>query len=71
MAPAASPSPSRLAIESRISGMLSVVGDGDNGVRVPPTVDRALADAIVRPVSDIGLAERLGTEPLEALYAGG
>ncbi len=59
----------RPAIASRVGGIVDLVRDGENGLLVPPQDPQALADALVRVLSDGGLAARLaegaraGVEP--------
>jgi glycosyltransferase involved in cell wall biosynthesis len=50
----------RGVIGSRVGGIPDLVEDGVNGVLVPPGDAVALADALVRVLSDRALAERLG-----------
>ena len=50
----------RCVIGSRIGGIADLVDDGVNGVLVEPGDTDALADALVRVLSDRELAERLG-----------
>jgi glycosyltransferase involved in cell wall biosynthesis len=45
-----------------VGGIPDVVEDGTSGLLVPPGDSGALADALVRVLSDRGLAERLGRE---------
>ena len=59
-------------IGSDVGGIADLVRDGENGLLVPPRDPRALAEALVRLLSDRGLAERLagGTrEEVEPLLA--
>ena len=49
----------RPVVASRVGGIRDVVEDGVNGVLVEPERPRALADALVRVLSDRSLAERL------------
>jgi len=60
----------RPVIVSRIGGVPSVVGDGDNGLLVPPGEERALAAALTRVVSDLALAERLGARARATIERG-
>ena len=59
----------RPAIASRVGGIVDLVRDGENGLLVPPQDPQALADALVRVLSDGALAARLaegaraGVEP--------
>jgi glycosyltransferase involved in cell wall biosynthesis len=50
----------RAVVGSGVGGIPDVVVDGETGVLVPPGDEGALADALVRVLSDRGLAERLG-----------
>ncbi len=50
----------RGVVASRVGGIPDLVTDEETGVLVPPEDARALADAIVRMLSDRRLAERLG-----------
>ena len=50
----------RAVVGSRVGGIPDVVADGETGVLVPPGDARALADALVRVLSDRALAEELG-----------
>ncbi len=52
----------RAVVGSRIGGIPDVVADGVTGVLVPPDDARALAEALIRVLSDRALAERLGSE---------
>ena len=52
----------RAVVGSRVGGIPDVVGDGETGILVPPGDSAALADALVRVLSDRELAERLGAE---------
>jgi glycosyltransferase involved in cell wall biosynthesis len=47
-------------VGSRVGGIPDIVEDGETGVLVPPEDASALADALVRVLSDRALAERLG-----------
>jgi glycosyltransferase involved in cell wall biosynthesis len=47
-------------VASRVSGIPTLVRDGDNGLLVPPGDARALAQAIGSLLDDPGLRERLG-----------
>lgn len=49
----------RPALASRVGGIVDLVRDGENGLLVPPEDPQALADALVRVLSDPPLAERL------------
>ena len=50
----------RGAVASRVGGIPDLVEDGENGLLVPPGDLDALADALVRVLTDPALAERLG-----------
>ena len=50
----------RGVVASRVGGIPDLVEDERNGLLVPPGDTRALADALVRVLSDRKLAERLG-----------
>lgn len=50
----------RGVVGSRIGGIPDIVDDGVSGLLVPPDDAGALADALVRVLSDDALAERLG-----------
>jgi glycosyltransferase involved in cell wall biosynthesis len=50
----------RGVVGSRVGGIPDLVRDGENGLLVPPEDPAALADALVRVLSDRALAERLG-----------
>jgi glycosyltransferase involved in cell wall biosynthesis len=47
-------------VASDIGGLTTIVDHAVTGLRVAPGDDHALADALVRLLSDRGLAERLG-----------
>jgi len=47
-------------IGSRVGGIPDLVEDGRNGLLVPPGDEAALADALVRVLTDARLAARLG-----------
>jgi glycosyltransferase involved in cell wall biosynthesis len=47
-------------VASRVGGIPDVVHDGEEGLLVEPGDHEALAAALVRVLSDRGLAERLG-----------
>jgi glycosyltransferase involved in cell wall biosynthesis len=49
----------RPAVASRVGGIVDLVQDGENGLLVPAQDPRALADALVRVLSDRALAERM------------
>jgi glycosyltransferase involved in cell wall biosynthesis len=49
----------RPVVASRVGGIRDLVHDGENGVLVEPGDPEALADALVRVLSDRALAERL------------
>ncbi len=51
----------RPVVGSEVGGIADLVRDGENGVLVPPRDPAALAEALVRILSDRGLAERLGS----------
>ena len=51
----------RAVVASRVGGIPDLVEDGRNGLLVHPGDLDALADALVRILTDHGLAERLGT----------
>jgi glycosyltransferase involved in cell wall biosynthesis len=50
----------RGVVASRAGGILDLVDDGEQGSLVDPEDTEALADALVRVLTDRGLAERLG-----------
>lgn len=50
----------RGVVASNVGGIPDIVEDGVSGVLVPPDNAEALADSLVRVLSDPGLAERLG-----------
>ena len=50
----------RGVVGSRVGGIPDLVTDGESGLLVPPGDAAALADALVRALSDRELAERLG-----------
>ncbi|MGH3077940.1 MAG: glycosyltransferase family 4 protein [Gaiellaceae bacterium] len=50
----------RGVVGSRVGGIPDLVTDGETGILVPPGDAAALADALVRALSDRKLAERLG-----------
>jgi glycosyltransferase involved in cell wall biosynthesis len=52
----------RAVVGSAVGGIPDVVADGETGVLVRPGDADALADALVRVLSDRALAERLGSE---------
>jgi glycosyltransferase involved in cell wall biosynthesis len=54
-------------VASRVGGIPDIVEDGSTGILVPPGDAGALADALVRALSDAALAERLGTAAREAV----
>jgi glycosyltransferase involved in cell wall biosynthesis len=47
-------------VASRVGGIPDLVTDGENGLLVPPGDESALAEALVRVLSDRALGERLG-----------
>jgi glycosyltransferase involved in cell wall biosynthesis len=49
----------RPVVASRVGGIADLVRDGENGLLVPPEDPRALADGLLRVLSDRLLAERL------------
>jgi glycosyltransferase involved in cell wall biosynthesis len=51
----------RGVVGSRVGGIPDLVVDGESGLLVPPEDAAALADALVRALSDRELAERLGS----------
>jgi glycogen synthase len=55
----------RPVVGTRVGGIRDLVRDGENGLLVEPGDAHALADALVRVLSDRGLADRLaaGTRP--------
>jgi glycosyltransferase involved in cell wall biosynthesis len=55
----------RPIVATRTGGIPEVVEDGVNGLLVEPRDDRAMADAIVRLISDEGLRQRMGQAGLE------
>ena len=62
----------RAVIGSDVGGIADLVRDGENGLLVPPRDPDALAEAMVRVLSDRALAERLGAgtrEEVEPLLA--
>jgi glycosyltransferase involved in cell wall biosynthesis len=52
----------RAVVASRVGGIPDVVADGETGILVPPGDAQALADALVRVLTDRAFAERLGSE---------
>jgi glycosyltransferase involved in cell wall biosynthesis len=52
----------RAVVASRVGGIVDLVRDSENGLLVPQQDPQALADALVRVLSDRSLAERLGAE---------
>ena len=54
---------------SRAGGILDLVDDGRQGLLVDPEDTSALADALVRVLSDGVLAERLGAGAHERFHA--
>jgi glycosyltransferase involved in cell wall biosynthesis len=59
----------RGVVASRAGGILDLVDDGRQGVLVDPEDTTALADALVRVLSDGVLAERLGSAAHERFHA--
>ncbi len=57
----------RGVVGSHIGGIPDLVSDGESGLLVPPEDPDALADALVRVLSDRALAERLGAAGREAI----
>jgi len=57
----------RGVVGSRVGGIPDLVEDGRNGALVPPGDARALADALVRTLSDRAYAEHLGAAAHEAV----
>jgi glycosyltransferase involved in cell wall biosynthesis len=57
----------RGVVGSRVGGIPDLVQDGTSGVLVPPGDAHALADALVRTLSDRAYAERLGAAAHEAV----
>jgi glycosyltransferase involved in cell wall biosynthesis len=57
----------RGVVGSRVGGIPDIVEDGVSGLLVPPSDVAALADALVRVLSDRALAERLGTAAHDAV----
>jgi glycogen synthase len=57
----------RGVVASRVGGIPDIVEHGDTGLLVPPENADALADALVRVLSESGLAERLGAAAREAI----
>jgi len=51
---------SRAIVATTAGGIPEIVADGVNGLLVPPRDARALADAIVRALSDAAMRQRLG-----------
>lgn len=49
----------RPAVATHVGGIVDLVRDGENGLLVPPQAPAALAEALVRVLSDKGLAQRL------------
>jgi glycosyltransferase involved in cell wall biosynthesis len=58
---------SRGVVGSRVGGIPDIVEDGVSGLLVPPSDVAALADALVRVLSDRAFAERLGTAAHDAV----
>jgi glycosyltransferase involved in cell wall biosynthesis len=56
----------RAVVGSRVGGIPDLVHDGINGLLVQPADARALADALVRVLSDPALAELLGRGAAES-----
>jgi glycosyltransferase involved in cell wall biosynthesis len=57
----------RGVVASRVGGIPDIVTHGETGLLVPPGDAQALADALVRVLSDRALAERLGAAGREAV----
>jgi rhamnosyl/mannosyltransferase len=57
----------RAVVGSRVGGIPDIVEDGRTGILVPPDDADALADALLRVLSDGALAERLGSAAREAV----
>ena len=57
----------RAVVGSRVGGIPDLVTDGETGLLVPPEDAVALADALVRALSDRSLAERLGAAARRAV----
>jgi glycosyltransferase involved in cell wall biosynthesis len=57
----------RGVVGSRVGGIPDLVEDGDTGILVAPEDPGALADALVRVLSDRALAERMGAAAHEAV----
>ena len=57
----------RGVVGSRVGGIPDIVDEGATGLLVPPEDINALADALVRVLSDAALAERLGGAAREAV----
>jgi glycosyltransferase involved in cell wall biosynthesis len=57
----------RSVVGSRVGGIPDLVEDGTSGTLVPPGDAQALADALVRMLSDRSYAERLGAAAYEAV----
>ncbi|MBI4678157.1 MAG: glycosyltransferase [Elusimicrobia bacterium] len=53
---------SKPVIASRLSGITETVVEGETGILVPPSDAPALADAILRLLSDHGLRDRMGEQ---------
>ena len=57
----------RGVVASRVGGIPDIVDDGRTGLLVPPGDADALADALVRALSDRTLAERFGAAAHDAV----
>jgi glycosyltransferase involved in cell wall biosynthesis len=57
----------RAVVGSDVGGIADLVRDGENGLLVPPRDPPALAEALVRVLSDRGLAWRLGNRAREGV----
>ena len=57
----------RGVVASRVGGIADIVDDGSTGLLVPSGDADALADALVRALSDRTLAERLGAAAHDAV----
>ena len=48
-------------VASRVGGIPEIVEDGKTGILIKPADDKAIADAVIRILSDDKMAEALGT----------